>query len=194
MIASTQSRPEFLERVASVHRRSRFVRWAVLAAGTLAIWLIAVGLLAVCDFVWEWSWSLRAGALAVVTAAVAAGGIRAGLREWQRRSASRTAADLETAFPALGQRARTTVQFGGRTVTDVLGDGVRPELVEALLRETSEQTTELPLDEVVPSRRLQTVGGLVLLLGAAMALGVCQLGMAAGDLADVSVNHALQRS
>ena len=170
MIASTQARPQFLERVSNVHVRSRRVRWAVLAAGTLVGWLVLVGLIAVLDFLWEWSWPVRAGALALATAAVAAGAIRGCWLEWRRRSPNRTAAEMETTFPALGQRARTTIQFGGRSAEEMRRDGVRPELVDALLRETSQQSETLPLGEVVPRRRLQAVCGLLVLAGAVLAL------------------------
>ena len=171
MIASTQTRPEFLQRVSVVHSRSRRVRSAALVAGTALVWLATLGMLAAGDFVFEWSWGIRAGLLGLVTLATLAGLVVGGFRDRGRRNPSRTAADLESAFPDLGQRARTTVQFGGRTAAEMRRSGVRPELVDALVQQTSDQSADLPLDEIVPRKRLWGAAGLLLLSVLGLGLG-----------------------
>jgi len=165
MIATTTSdRPAgsaFLSRVATIHRQNRRVRLIVLALRAALLWACGVGLIAVADYLFELPWGLRVtmlGAVSVVVLALFVTMFTSERRRWRREA---TAMDIETAFPDLGQRARTAVQFGDRTESQLLANGIRPELVTALVDETTTASAPLPLDDVVPRKRLQWAVGLL---------------------------------
>ncbi len=73
---------------------------------------------------------------------------------WTKR---RTAAEIESRFPTLGQRIRTVVQFVGLPDEQIELEGVTPNLVSALEAETEIQAQPLPLDAIVPWRRVYAV-------------------------------------
>ncbi len=123
------------------------------ACWTALVAVASLGLLAAADYVWEWSWALRAAGLAVagltvlVTADLA---IARPLRWW---SQPRTAVEIEQRFPELGQRVRTVVQYAGRESEAVAREGALPTLVAALEEETGRRAQPLDLAVLVPRRR-----------------------------------------
>jgi len=79
------------------------------------------------------------------------------LRWWTK---PRTAVEIESKFPQLGQRIRTVVQYAGLSDDLIHTEGVAPSLVDALERETEIKVQPLPLDRVVPWRRVWAVAAL----------------------------------
>jgi hypothetical protein len=134
----------------------------------------AVGLaaLAAADYRLELPWNVRAAGLITVlvaTLVVLSARVIVPLRWWTKR---RTAAEIEDCFPQLGQRIRTVVQYAGLPELVIHAEGVTPSLVDALEEDTELQALPLPLDRVVPWRRVWAVGVLaampvIILLAAA---------------------------
>src|SRR5688500_10679002 len=127
---------------------SQAVCWAILTA------LGGIALLAAIDYWWELPRVLRIVALS----AVAIGSIVVAVmlsvqsvRRWQRQA---TAAAIEQVFPQLGQRIRTTVQYGELSAGQIEGEGVATTLVGALEADTVRRAEPLPLDAVVPWKSL----------------------------------------
>jgi hypothetical protein len=125
--------------------------WSLLAA--------ALGLMALvaADYRLELPWRVRAAglaALSIVVLAVLAARVVSPLRWWTR---PRTAAEIESRFPQLGQRIRTVVQYAGLPTERIDSEGVTPSLVGALEEETEIQAQPLPLDRLVPWRRVWAV-------------------------------------
>ena len=67
--------------------------------------------------------------MAAVTLAVLWGRVISPLRWWTK---PRTAAEIESRFPQLGQRIRTVVQYAGLPDERIHSEGVTPSLVDAL--------------------------------------------------------------
>ncbi len=153
--------------------------WSLFAAG------VALVALAVADYAWELPRKVRTVALvagmgySVVVAAVFV------LRAVFRWSRSRTAKELESQFPQLGQRVRTVVQFSGLDPQRVFQEGVQPGLVTALENETDLQTQPLDLHEIVPRRKAVVAASFA-------AVPVCLL--LAGLLWNWQTNLAIRRS
>jgi hypothetical protein len=142
--------------------------WSFLAAG------LGLAALAAVDYRLELPWGTRAAGLAAaaaMTMGVVWGQVISPLRWWTKR---RTAAEIESHFPQLGQRIRTVVQYAGLPDELIDSEGVMPSLVTALEEQTELQAHPLPLDEVVPWRRVRVVAVLaaspvLVLLAAAVA-------------------------
>src|SRR5829696_9058360 len=135
------------DRIWAQARRVQLVQaicWGVLLA------LAGLGLLAAFDYAFELSHTLRViglSTVAVASAGVALGLVVASLRRWRR---SATAATIEEVFPQLGQRIRTTVQFGEMSSAEIRHEGVATTLVTALEDDTVKLAQPLPLDAVIP--------------------------------------------
>lgn len=161
----------FLDRFQALWARRRRVQFGQAVALTLLLGVVAFGLLMVADYALELGLTARVLTLVAATAAVLAVGIRAVLDAVRSGSRPRTAADVEDAFPELGQSVRTTVQFSSMPEEAIRADGVAGSMVDALAVQTTERTRPLGLESVIPMRRLWAVtAGLVaavLLLGAA---------------------------
>ena len=99
-------------------------------------------------------------AVTAVTLGALWGRVVSPLRWWTKR---RTAAEIESRFPKLGQRIRTVVQYAGLPDEQIHCEGVTPSLVAALEQETEIQAQPLPLDAVVPWRRVRAVAALAAL-------------------------------
>lgn len=169
MIAAAPAAPQFLDRYRSVSAHALRVRLAQIVCGVLLIVAAGWGLLAWADFAWELGRPLRiAGLIAIVVAAVAYAGhqLLALVGEWRRPS---TAADIEDAFPELGQAVRTTVQFGDWSESRVQAEGIATTLVAALAERTNLQTRPLILEKVVPTRTLWLMAGVLVAVSALLA-------------------------
>jgi len=160
------------------HEKSRFLRrfdriWSqarrvqlvqALCWGILTV-LAGLGLLAAADYWLEMSRPLRQTGLAVAVLAslgVAIGLVIQSLRKWQRTA---TAATIEEVFPQLGQRIRTTVQYGELSSEEIQHEGVVTTLVDALEEDTVKVAQPLPLDAVIPWKSLAVASLLAAVLG-----------------------------
>ncbi|MGH7202080.1 MAG: hypothetical protein ACREJB_15860, partial [Planctomycetaceae bacterium] len=162
---------EFLRRFETLRRKMRLVRsGTVLATAALALAAL-VALLAAIDFRSELGWQVRAVALGAGVAVIALAALVALTRVALRWSRPTTAAALERQFPQLGQRVRTTVQYGDESEDEIRQDGVAPTLVEALADETSAKTRPLGIGVVVPTRRMLAVAALATAAVAALLAG-----------------------
>jgi hypothetical protein len=127
--------------------------WTLLAAA------LGLAVLTAIDFRWELLWSWRVAGLiacAALTLAVLAVRVIAPLRWWTK---PRTAVEIETKFPQLGQRIRTVVQYAPLSEELIALEGATPSLVDALEQDTEIQVQPLPLDQIVPWRRLWALAG-----------------------------------
>jgi hypothetical protein len=162
----------FLRRFDTLWGRLRRVRLgrvlalgAILAAGAFA-------LLCAADYWLEWPRAARMAGLVTLGA-----GVLAWLGSGVRRHAlgltrPRTAADIERAFPELGQSVRTTVQYATVAPEEIEARGVRGALVGALRDETHARSRSLNFDEIVP---VKTVWRLAALFGA-VVVGMLAVG------------------
>jgi hypothetical protein len=122
----------------------------------------ALGLIALvgADYRLELPTNARAAGLAAVSAVILAvlwARVISPLRWWTK---PRTAAEIESRFPQLGQRIRTVVQYAGLPEETIDFEGVTPSLLAALEEETEIRAKPLPLDRIVPWRRVWVVGAL----------------------------------
>ena len=144
----------FLNRFRSLWARKRRVELGQVAVTTLLLALLGLGLLAVADYLLELDRSARVVSLGAMLGAV---GLFAGNSLWRtmrRWSQPTTAAEIEEAFPQLGQSVRTTVQFGAMPLEQVQSEGVATTLVTALAEQTHQQALPLTIEDVVPLKKL----------------------------------------
>jgi len=120
---------------------------------TILVLLIVGGLLATADYLWILGQTIRQANWMLAAAFVAA------LAAWRmvhsRQAAINrldTAAEIETAFPDLGQRVCTTLEYAEPTPSTM---PAWPSLVRALTTETEERTDRLDFTQVIPWRRLR---------------------------------------
>src|SRR5439155_1998159 len=147
----------FLKRFRSVLARKRRVELGQVAVTSLLLALLGLGGLAAADYSWELDRSSRVVALGVILGAVglfAASSLWRTLRRWSQPT---TAAEIEAAFPQLGQSVRTTVQFGAMRDEQVQSEGVATTLVTALAEQTHQRALPLTIEDVVPAKRFQLV-------------------------------------
>ncbi len=161
----------FLNRFHSVWARKRRVELAQVLVGSLLLALIGLGGLAVADYSLELDRSARAVALGTMLGAVALFAVNSLWRTIRCWSQPTTAAEIEAAFPQLGQSIRTTVQFGAMQVEQVRSEGVATTLVTALAEQTHQRALPLTIEDVVPTKKLGLiasglVAGVVLVIAA----------------------------
>ncbi len=167
-MSSTKHASPFVSRFDRIWAQARRVQvsqalcWAVLTA------LVGVAGLVAVDYAWELPRIARMAALVVIAAGSAVVGVTLAIRSVQRWQRQATAAAIEEFFPQLGQRIRTTVQYGELSPGEIEEEGVATTLVGALEQDTVERARPLPLDAVVPWKRL----ALASLLAAAVGLGL----------------------
>jgi hypothetical protein len=158
---------------------SQALCWGVLTA------LAGIALLAAVDYFWELPRLARIAALAATgLAAVCVAVVLSvqSVRRWQRQA---TAAAIEQVFPQLGQRIRTTVQYGVLSDGQIERQGVATTLVGALEADTVKRAQPLPLDAVVPWKSLAL---------ASMLAAVVGLGLAGASALDWEWRAAAQRA
>jgi hypothetical protein len=150
---SAQRHTELIARVEQTRRDCR--RFLLMHAGlwTLLAVLSVAGLLATADYWWVLSPTVRLTGWALAGVAFAAGLVRRSLLI-RRTAADRreTAVEIETAYPALGQRVCTTLEYAAPTSTTM---PAWPAMVRALTLDTEERTYRLDFTHVVPWRRLR---------------------------------------
>src|SRR5579872_978232 len=151
----------FVRRFDAVRARMLQVQMARAAIRSLLIVMSGVALLAGADFLWEMPlWVRGIGLFGTLTAVagLAAYWIVTAVRHSNR---PRTAYEIEEHFPELGQSVRTAVQFGGRADDAVAAEGVRSTLVDALEERIDAETQPLPIESIIPTRRLKIVLAMV---------------------------------
>ncbi|MEX2027823.1 MAG: hypothetical protein WEH44_10980, partial [Pirellulaceae bacterium] len=184
-MATADTKSAFVSRFDRIWAQARRVQlsqalcWGVLTA------LAGIALLAAVDYCWELPRLARVAAL--VATGVAAVTIAVMLsvqsvRRWQRQA---TAATIEQFFPQLGQRIRTTVQYGELSAEKIAGEGVATTLVGALEADTVKRAQPLPLDAVVPWKSLAVASLLAAVVG---------LGLAGASAVDWQWRAAAQRA
>ena len=153
-MASGLDFPTFYDRFEHLRRRMRRnLGWRtviVLALSSLLGFVMVAGL----DYRFEMPWRARAlllGTVTVLAASIAVRLVALGIRNGTR---IRTASAIESKFPELGQRVRTTVSYRGRSPEQLKAAGVAPGLVRALETEAAVSTLPLQLEGLVPNRRL----------------------------------------
>ncbi len=144
----------FLDRFRSLWVRKRRVELGQVAVTTLLLALLGLGVLAVADYSLELDRTSRGVALGVMLVAVVLYAGNSLWRTMRRWSQPTTAAEIEAAFPQLGQLVRTTVQFGAMQVEQVRSEGVATTLVTALAEQTHQRALPLTIEDVVPMKRL----------------------------------------
>jgi hypothetical protein len=135
-------------------------RGALIAA--LAV-LALGGILAAADWLWVLPPAVRGAGLCLlgaVGALLLASGFVAAARQFGRRAA---AVEVEAAFPQLGQRVRTTLDY---TEPDEDVMPAAPGLVAALAQDTEGRTRSLDFRDLVPWRLLRPFGAALLGLAA----------------------------
>lgn len=135
---------------ATRHDWRRMLCIHAMVRGALAV-LIGAGVIALADWRWVLETPTRLGAWisGIVVFVLVAAHRRAALRS--AVSPQRAAAEIENAFPDLGQRVCTTLEYADPTPATM---PAWPSLVTALSRETSERTRGVDFQQVVPWRCL----------------------------------------
>jgi hypothetical protein len=163
----------FLRRFDALWARLRRAQWGQALSLTGLLALVGLGLLTWLDYSFELPRGVRLAGVTAMAALVLSWLGAALWRTFRAGTRPRTAAEIERAFPTLGQSVRTTVQFGQATEQEVAAAGVRAPLVAALAEDTHAKSRPLHLDSVIPLRRLW------LTLSAAFAAALFLLGGAA---------------
>ncbi len=184
-MATADTKSAFVTRFDRIWAQARRVQlsqalcWGVLTA------LAGIALLAAVDYWWELPRLARIAALFVTGIAAVAVAVMLSVqsvRRWQRQA---TAATIEQFFPQLGQRIRTTVQYGELPGDKIEREGVATTLVGALEADTMKRTQPLPLDAVVPWKSLAVASLLAAIVG---------LGLAGASAVDWEWRAAAQRA
>ena len=168
---STGSKSAFLSRFDHIWAQARRVQMSQALCWAALTLLAGIALLAAVDYWFELAFALRIVAIVAIGVASVAVAVYLSLqsvRRWRRQA---TAAAIEQVFPQLGQRIRTTVQFGELESGQIEEAGVATTLVTALEADTVKAAQPLPLDAVVPWKSL----ALASMLAAAVGLGLAGL-------------------
>lgn len=185
MNTSSNRDTAFLNRFRSVWARKRRVELGQVVVSTLLLELLGVGGLAIADYSLELDRSVRVIAFGAMLSAVAMFAIHSLWRTVRQWSQPTTAAEIEAAFPQLGQSVRTTVQFGTMQAEQVQFEGVATTLVTALAEQTHQRALPLTIEDVVPSKKLK-------LIACGLTAGVALL--AGASSVDWQWNNATQRA
>ncbi len=175
----------FLNRFRLLWARKRRVELGQVAVSSLLLALVGLGALAIADYSLELDRSVRVVSLVAVLGAVGLFAINSLWRTVRQWSQPSTAAEIEAAFPQLGQSVRTTVQFGAMQVGQLQSEGVASTLVTALAEQTHQRALPLTIEDIVPSNRLRSVAG---------AVGVCFAVLLAAGTFDWQWSTAIQRA
>jgi hypothetical protein len=159
----------FVRRFDAVRARMLQVQMARAVIRSLILLVSGLALLAAMDYLWEVPRIVRQIGLYGLVAGVSAAAIAWIVAAVRRSNRPRTALEIEERFPELGQSVRTAVQFGGRSGAAIAEDGVRSTLVDALEEQVDTETGPLPIEAIVPTRRMKVALAASALLCAALA-------------------------
>ena len=166
-MSTTQQTSNFIRRFDSIWSQARRVQLSQALCWAILTLVAGIACLAAIDYWLELPRPLRIAGMAVVgvvSATVAVALAVFSVRRWQRNA---TAATIEEFFPQLGQRIRTTVQYGELSNHEMQEAGVATALVAALEDDTTRVAQPLPLDAVIPWKSLAFAS----LLAAVVGLG-----------------------
>jgi hypothetical protein len=121
---------------------------------TILVVLLLAGILAAADWLWILNTAIRAGGL-LLLAGVAILYLARGFRSRRKFGRPDAAVEVETAFPQLGQRVRTTLEYSEPTAATM---PAAPGLVAALATDADSRTRGLDFRGLVPWRRLRCFG------------------------------------
>ena len=129
----------FLIRFRSVWNRRWRAQLGQVLAGAALLAVVGFGCFAAADYVWELDRSSRMTLLVVSIAGLVMFTGYALWRTLRQSSRPTTAAEIEKAFPILGQSVRTTVEFGAMPSEQYQSEGVARTLVAALTEQTHQR-------------------------------------------------------
>lgn len=164
-MSTTETKSAFITRFDRIWTQARRVQllqalcWSILTA------LAGIALLAVLDYWLELPHAVRISAVVLIGTAsllVAVSLTLKSVNRWRRQA---TAAAIEQVFPQLGQRIRTTVQYGPLTDGELAQEGVATTMVVALEEDTIQRAQPLPLDAVIPWKPLAVTSLLAAIVG-----------------------------
>lgn len=155
----------FLKRFQLLWRRKQRLQLGQVLASSLLLAVAGVAALTAVDYRWELDVTARTVLLSVLAAAFGVFALASLWRTCRSWSKPRTAAEIEAAFPELGQSVRTTVQFASMKADETQSEGVATTLVEALSTETHRRALPLTLEDVLPTRRLTMAATCTLAVG-----------------------------
>jgi hypothetical protein len=159
----------FLNRFRSLWARKRRVELVRVGVTLLLLAVLGLGALAIADYWLELDRPVRVAALVALGGTVflfAAGSLWRTMRHWSQPT---TAAEIEAAFPELGQSVRTTVQFGTMQIEQMEAGGIATTLVTALAEQTHQRALPLTIEDVVPVKRLAWLAAAFAVTAAAFA-------------------------
>lgn len=145
----------FVRRFDAVRARMLQVQMARAVLSALFLLVSGLALLAAVDYLWEVPRIVRQLSLYGLLGGVSAAAVYWMIGAIRRSNRPRTALEIEDHFPELGQSVRTAVQFGGRSDDAVAADGVRATLVDALEEQVDTETAPLPIEAIIPTRRMK---------------------------------------
>jgi hypothetical protein len=150
--------------------------------------LLLAGMLAAADWLWILGTGVRTGGL-LLLAGVAIFLLARGFRSRRRFGRPDAAVEVETAFPQLGQRVRTSLEYTEPTPATMTA---APGLVAALADDADSRTRGLDFGGLIPWRRLRWLEAALasmIALFAALLITNSELRIAALRLFLVPVNY-----
>lgn len=168
-MSTIESKSAFISRFDRIWTQARRVQLSQAVCWSLLTALAGISLLTVVDYWWELPRVLRVAAIIAIgllSCVVGVALIVRSVKRWRRHA---TAAAIEQVFPQLGQRIRTTVQFGPLSANEIEHEGVATTMVEALEDDTIKRAQPLPLDAVIPWRALAMTSLLAAVVGLTLA-------------------------
>lgn len=168
-MSTTDSKSAFIARFDHIWTQARRVQLSQALCWSILTAMAGIALLAVLDYWLELPHAVRISAVVLIGAAallVAVSLILQSVNRWRRQA---TAAAIEQVFPQLGQRIRTTVQYGPLTDGELEHEGVATTMVVALEEDTIRRAEPLPLDAVIPWKPLAVTSLLAAIVGLTLA-------------------------
>jgi uncharacterized membrane protein YedE/YeeE len=148
LVARPTGRPgRAVEALETTRRAMRRYRLAMALSGAAFVGLAVASVVAVADVSWVLpTWARALGLVAVLASTIGVVS-RALLFQGRRFGKGEAAAEVESSFPELGQRLRTTLEYSDPTPTTAPAS---PSLVRALAVDTDRQADGLDFPGVVP--------------------------------------------
>jgi hypothetical protein len=143
----TPQRAELVEKLEATRQDMRRYLLVRCLLQVTILGLAGLSLLGFADWMWTLSPTVRGDGLLLLGVAALVLIIRLAIAPRRRFGHQDAACEIESAFPDLGQRVRTSLEYVEPTRTTA---PVLPELVEALADETQERTRGLNLKRIIP--------------------------------------------
>ncbi len=173
------AKPGLVDRLETTRQSMRRFQLRSVLLRVVLVELCLAGLLAFADWLWVLSTPTRTAGLVVLALAAAVLFYRGVIASRRRFGREEAAAEVESSFPELGQRVRTTVEYVEPTPATTPAS---PELVFALATDTERRTRGLNFLRVIPWRSLiwlQAAVALVALVYAGLLIWDRELRVAA---------------